>query len=299
MASLSLTMRQLARQAAQAPPAQALAAAPCRRAFSSTPPFQSGHNKWSKIKHDKAAADLKVSRQRSFFVRSLAHLSKQFGVDSPQLTEFIARAKKAHVPKAVIEAAVARGQGRSAEGLALESVFYEAVVPPDATALIVDCQTSNRLRALQDIAVPVKKAGGAPASSKFFFNRQGRVVLETGDSGLDPDSIMDEAIEAGAEDIYLDGDGNIVVATPATGTAQVAQALCEKYPVLKVLSSKIVWAANKDTEVKLDSSPKLREFTELLETLNDMPEVQAVYANVSRGNMSDEEWARIADNIEF
>lgn len=202
------------------------------------------------------------------------------------------------MPKDKIEAAVERGQGRSPEGLALESVVYEAVVPPSATALIVDCQTSNRLRALQDIAAVIKKAGGAPGSSKFFFNRQGRVVFETGDSGLDPDSIMDEAIEAGAEEIETDGEGNIVVATPPTGTAQVAQAISEKYG-LKVLTSKIVWAANKDTEVKLDSSPQLEDFTQLLETLNDMGDVHAVYANIRQGNMSDEEWERIAENIEF
>lgn len=223
---------------------------------------------------------------------------KELGVDNPQLNELIARAKKAGVPKDKIEAAVERGQGRSPEGLALESVVYEAVVPPSATALIVDCQTSNRLRALQDIAAVIKKAGGAPGSSKFFFNRQGRVVFETGDSGLDPDSIMDEAIEAGAEEIETDGEGNIVVATPPTGTAQVAQAISEKYS-LKVLTSKIVWAANKDTEVKLDSSPQLEDFIQLLETLNDMGDVHAVYANIRQGNMSEEEWARIAENIEF
>ena len=114
----------------------------------------------------------------------------------------------------------------------------------------------------------------------------------------DPDSIMDEAIEAGAEEIETDGEGNIVVATPPTGTAQVSQAISEKYG-LKVLSSKIVWAANKDTEVKLDSSPQLIDFTQLLETLNDMGDVHAVYANITQGNISDEEWARIAENIEF
>lgn len=79
MASL-YTMRQLTRQAPAAP-----TRAQCCRALSSAAPLQSGHNKWSKIKHEKAAADLKISRQRSFFVRNLAVLSKRASPHPPRV----------------------------------------------------------------------------------------------------------------------------------------------------------------------------------------------------------------------
>ena len=80
MASLSLCMRQLARRVPAAHP-RAL----CCRCFSSAPPLQSGHNKWSKIKHDKAAADAKMSQRRIYFSRNIAILSKRASSPWPLL----------------------------------------------------------------------------------------------------------------------------------------------------------------------------------------------------------------------
>jgi transcriptional/translational regulatory protein YebC/TACO1 len=167
---------------------------------------------------------------------------------------------------------------------------------PPAIALIVDIETESKLRALQDMNQMVKKAKGASTSSKFFFSRVGRVVF-AGDSGPGVDQIMDEAIDAGAEDIENDADGNIVVWTQPTGTMQICQAIGDKYS-LKILSSDIMWTANEDTKAKLDSSEALVEFTELLKQLREYPEVQAVYSNVAKGSMSEEEWARIDENLD-
>jgi transcriptional/translational regulatory protein YebC/TACO1 len=200
------------------------------------------------------------------------------------------------VPKDRIEAAIARGQGRSSEGAALESVTFEAMMPP-SIALIVDVETEKRLRALQDLNHMVRKAKGSVTSSKFFFSRLGRVVFEKGESGLDVDQIMDDAIEAGAEDLENDEDGNIVVWTQPTATTQVCKAVGDKFG-LKILSSDIIWTANEDTKTKLDAGQDMVNFVELLEALREYPEVQAVYSNVSRGSMSDEEWAKIEQHLD-
>lgn len=202
------------------------------------------------------------------------------------------------MPKDKIEGAIARGQGKSSEGAALESITFEAMMPP-SIALIVDVETESKLRALQDLNQMVKKAKGSAGSSKFFFSRVGRVVFEKGESGLDVDQIMDDAIEAGAEDLENDADGNIVVWTQPTGTMQVCKAIGDKFG-LKILSSDIIWNANEDTKAKLDASSEqeLNSFVELLEALREYPEIQAVYSNVAKGEMSDEEWARIEDNLD-
>jgi transcriptional/translational regulatory protein YebC/TACO1 len=169
---------------------------------------------------------------------------------------------------------------------------------PPSIALIVDLETESKLRALQDMNQLVKKAKGSTGSSKFFFSRLGRVVFEKGESGLDVDQIMDDAIEAGAEDLENDAYGNIVVWTQPAGTMQVCKTVGAKFG-LKILSSDIIWTANEDTKAKLDASEELVNFTELLEALREYPEVQAVYSNVAKGSMSDEQWAKIEENLDI
>ncbi|AEO57847.1 hypothetical protein MYCTH_2304543 [Thermothelomyces thermophilus ATCC 42464] len=273
--------------------------AQCRRAFVSSPILQAGHNKWSKIRHDKAANDMKKNAARTLFCKNITLYSKLYGPDpnlNPQLASAITAAKKASVPKDKIEAAIARGQGKSSGGEALESITFEAMMPP-SIALIVDLETESKLRALQDLNQMVKKAKGSPSSSKFFFSRLGRVVFEKSESGPDVDQVMDDAIEAGAEDLEHDADGNIVVWTQPSDTMQVCKSVGSKFG-LKILSSDIVWTANEDTKTKLDASDELVHFTELLEALREYPDVQAVYSNVTKGAMSDEQWAKIEENLD-
>ncbi|KAH6636414.1 transcriptional regulator TACO1-like protein [Chaetomium tenue] len=273
--------------------------AQCRRTFVSSPALKSGHNKWSKIRHDKAANDAKKNATRTIFAKNITLYSKLFGPDpnnNPQLAAAINAAKKASVPKDKIEGAIARGQGKSSAGAALDSITFEAMMPP-SIALIVDLESESKLRALQDLNQMVKKAKGSTSSSKFFFSRLGRVVFEKGENGQDVDQIMDDAIEAGAEDLENDADGNIIVWTQPSATMQVCKTVGSKFG-LKILSSDIIWTANDDTKAKLDASEELKSFTDLLEALREYPEVQAVYSNVSKGSMSDEEWARIEENLD-
>lgn len=191
---------------------------------------------------------------------------------------------------------MARGQGKSTEGATLESVTMEAIMPP-SIALVIELETESKLRVLQHVPKVIKKARGATSPAKFFFTRAGRVVFEKGESGLDVDQIMDDAIEAGAEDLENDDDGNIVVWTQPTGTTQVCKEVGSKFG-LTILSSEIIWNANEDTKVKLDASWDQVTFTEMLEALREYPDVQAVYSNVTRGSMSNDEWARIEDCLD-
>jgi transcriptional/translational regulatory protein YebC/TACO1 len=112
------------------------------------------YRKWASIKHDKAKNDAGKSKQRSLLTRDITLAVKMAGPNpdmNPRLALALVTAKKNAVPKASIEAAMARGQGLSATGAALESLVLEAILPP-SIATIIECQTDNKLRALADLS---------------------------------------------------------------------------------------------------------------------------------------------------
>ncbi|KAM0284826.1 hypothetical protein ACHAQH_001747 [Verticillium albo-atrum] len=276
----------------------------CLRPLSTTPPRTSGHNKWSKIKHRKGAADVQKTGLRAESSRMIALLSRLHGETSPQVAAALATAKKAGVPKHILEGAVARGQGRSASGSSLEPLTIEIIMPP-GVALIVDCETDSKGRSLQELMVIAKRHKGRTGSSAtFLFKRLGRVVFEPKDAeapaetpALTVDDVLDEAIEAGAEDIETDEDGNIVVWTQPNLTTAVMQALAPRFGD-RVLSSEIIWSANEDTKVKVDTEIDAQGLADLLAALQEQPEVQGIYANVARGSISEDNWMRIGENLD-
>ncbi|KAK1971193.1 YebC-like protein [Colletotrichum sublineola] len=269
----------------------------CLRPLSTTAAAPSGHNKWSKIRHRKGAADAQKNSMRSQHSKTIALYSRLYGTtDNPQLATAVANAKKDGVPKNVIESAIARGQGRTASGASLEALTLEAILPP-GVALIIEAETESKARSLQDLKVLIKKHKGAANTATFFFTRLGRVVFEAKEGGPGIDDIMDDAIEAGAEDLEADDEGNLVVWTQPNMTNAVANGVGPKFG-LKLLDSDIIWSANEDTKVKLNEGPEASTLGELLAALQEFPEVQAVYGNPVKGNIPDEEWAKIEENLD-
>jgi transcriptional/translational regulatory protein YebC/TACO1 len=228
--------------------------------------------------------------------------------DNPQLAATVNSAKKAGVPKAVIEAAIARGQGRSADGARLEAATYEIMMPP-SVALIVDLETESKARALQDLNALVRRKGGSSTSTKFFFARRGRVVFgladHDGGGGVSPvpvsaDDILEDAIEAGAEDIETDDDGNIVVWTPANQTAAVVAAIAAKFKTrLAVVSADTIWSPNEETRSAVGAGEDLRKLAELLTALRSYADVRAIYSNAARAGASDDVWQQMAQDLDW
>ncbi|KAK1981062.1 transcriptional regulator-domain-containing protein [Colletotrichum cereale] len=283
--------------AAPVPRAQPAFCHQCLRPLSTTAAAPSGHNKWSKIKHRKGAADAQKTSMRSQHSKMIALYSRLYGTNNnPQLATAVANAKKYGVPKSVIESAIARGQGRTASGASLETLTLEAILPP-GVALIIEAETESKARSLQDLKVLIKKHKGAANTATFFFTRLGRVVFEAREGGPGVDDIMDDAIEAGAEDLEVDDEGNLVVWTQPNMTNSVASGVGPKFG-LKLLGSDIIWSANEDTKVKLDEGPEASTLGELLAALQEFPEVQAVYGNPAKGSIPEGEWARIEENLD-
>lgn len=212
------------------------------------------------------------------------------------LANAIALAKKDSVPKDLISQAVARGQGRSLAGTALETMKFEAILAP-SVAFIIDVETDNKLRALQEVTLALRKHKARITATDFFFSRRGRVVFGKHNSvGLD--EIMDNAIELGAEDLENDDDGNVVVWTQPTQTMKLAQGLAKDFG-FEILSSDIIWFPNEETRTTVDSAKDVKVLTEFVQVLSEMPEVQAIYSNAVKGDgVPEEEWEAFESNLD-
>lgn len=133
----------------------------------------SGHNKWSKIKHKKAATDAARSKVFSKHSKLIAMESRQAGgdVNSPGLAAAIERAKKDSMPKDNIERAVAKGAGVG--GAAIEEVMFEGY-GPGGVALLIQAVTDNNNRTSAEIRATFSKNGlemGTPGSAAWAFTK--------------------------------------------------------------------------------------------------------------------------------
>ncbi|CAF9906529.1 MAG: Translational activator of mitochondrially encoded cytochrome c oxidase I [Alectoria fallacina] len=219
-----------------------------------------------------------VTKQRSALTQELQLASKQYGADpqfNPRLASVITAAKKQGFPKASIENAIARGQGRSPTGAALDSLTIEAMVPP-SVAIIVECQTDSKARTLGDMKSAIKDYGGTMTPTSHMFDRKGKIVFE-GSKNIGEEEMFDQAIEAGAIDVQMEDDGTVVVYAESSQTTAVANAMA-KSSGLKVESLDIIWDPKEDTMVNVASPEALDSF---LGRIEDDPSVQDVYTNAS------------------
>ncbi len=153
----------------------------------------SGHNKWSKIKHKKAATDAVKSRIFSKHSALIAMESRKAGGDtnSPGLAAVIDRAKKDSMPKENIDRAVAKGAG--AGGEALQEVIFEAF-GPGGVGILITAVTDNNNRTSQEIRHTFTKAGyslGAPGTSMWAFTKDA--------TGYKPNSVAELSLEDGTK----------------------------------------------------------------------------------------------------
>ncbi|TFB05506.1 putative transcriptional regulatory protein [Trichoderma ghanense] len=273
----------------------------CSRPFGATASRSAGHNKWSKTKHIKAVTDKKKMSERVSFTKLITMYSKMYGEDirfNPQLANAVAAATKASVPKALIEGAIARGQGRSTTGAQLEPMTLEILMPPNI-ALVADIETDNKTRSLHDLKFVVKKAGGLVGSTAFYFSRRGRAVFKPRDDGPSLSDVLEEAIEhEGTEDVEEHPDGGYVVWTEPSKLMAITEAISKHFE-LEVVESEILWAANEDTKADVDSPELVESLNALLSGLREHTEVRALFANIRQGAITDEEWDKLERHIDI
>ena len=237
----------------------------------------SGHSKWSTIKRKKGAADARRGKLFARLIKGIEAAAKEGGADpdsNPTLATAIQKAKDASVPKDNIERALKRAAGKEGGGVAYETVFYEGYAP-GGVALYVECLTDNRNRAANEVRGAFKKHGGSlaePNAVNYLFSRTGVLTVEADEA--DEDAILLAGLEAGIEDVRLDGDTYTITTQPAD--VQAVRAALEAAGV-RVSSSETTMLPSVNVPVEEEHTAK--QVLRLVEALEDCDDVQAVYSN--------------------
>lgn len=204
----------------------------------------------------------------------------------------------ANVPKHVIENAIAKGQGRSASGAALEQATLEVLLPP-SIALMVDIETDNKNRTLNELKYGIiKKMGALVGSTAFYFTRRGRAIFRPKEGGPTLSDMLEEAIEIeGVEDVEELPDGSFLVWAEPPMLMACTEAFSAKFE-LEVVDCDLVWAPNEDTKVDVDASESVEQLDTLLSGITEFSEVKAISANIRQGTITNDEWERLEKNID-
>ncbi|MDP9188344.1 MAG: YebC/PmpR family DNA-binding transcriptional regulator [Actinomycetota bacterium] len=235
----------------------------------------SGHSKWSSIKHKKGAADAKRGKLFTKLARAITIAARDGGgnVDAnAALGLAVQRARDASMPKDNIQRAIDRGTGEGADAAAIESILYEGYGPGGA-AILVEALSDNRNRTGSEVRHAFEKHGGSlgePNSVAWQFDKRG-VILVDGERYGEDDLMV--AIDAGAEDIAVDGDV-LKVITAATELGAVRAAL--EQAGVAIESAELSMEPKNTVEVGAgDASSLLR----LMDFLEDHDDVDSVHAN--------------------
>ena len=175
-----------------------------------------GHNKWSSIKHKKGAADAKRGKIFTKLIKEITVAARMGGGDpdtNPRLRQAIAAAKNENMPKDNLERAIKKGTGEL-EGTNYEEVVYEGY-GPGGVAVMVECLTDNKNRAIADIRNIFSKAGGNVGTDgcvSWMFDKKGLITVNKSDA--DEETLMEAVLDAGAEDIMDEGDTFDIVTPP-------------------------------------------------------------------------------------
>lgn len=242
----------------------------------------SGHSKWSSIKHKKGAADARRGKIFSKVIKEITVAARMGGGDpdgNPRLRTAILSAKAENMPKENIERAIKKGIGEL-EGVSYEETNYEGY-GPGGVAVLVDCLTDNKNRAVAEIKHLFERNGGSlgePGCVAWMFEKKGLMIFEK--QTVEEEQLLELALEAGAEDVK-EQDTEFEVISDPSDFETVRKAIDEAglaYTLAEVTMTP------KNT-VKLDGK-KAQQMVSLMQALEDNEDVNHVYANF---DISDED----------
>jgi YebC/PmpR family DNA-binding regulatory protein len=237
----------------------------------------SGHNKWSKIKHKKAATDAQRSKIFSTLSKEIIIAAKNGGDPEAnfQLKIAVDKAKSLNMPKANIEKAIKRGSGELKNEAQLEEFLFEAY-GPNQVAMLIKAVSDNKNRTLSEIKTALTKNGGKmveAGSISWQFDQVGKIVLKKSEKS--EEELEEVLIESGADDFQLD-EGELVVYT-AFQELQVVKENLEKAG-LKIKEAGLTYLPQNKLELNNKDLEKYAEFFEKIEEQDDVVEI---YDNIN------------------
>ncbi len=249
----------------------------------------SGHSKWNNIKRKKEKADGAKAKIFTKIGRELAVAVKEGGSADPaansRLRDAIAKAKAANVPNDNIDRIIkkAAGEGNNDN---FENVTYEGY-GPSGVAVIVEALTDNRNRTAADVRHAFDKFGGNLGTTgcvSFMFNKKGVIAIER--EGLDEDTVMSDALEAGAADFAADEDV-FEITTEPDDFSGVREDLEKKG--YEFVSADVEMVP--DTYTTITDEDTIVKMQKMLDLLEDNDDVQNVWHNWDAPEEDDEDYS--------
>ncbi len=240
----------------------------------------SGHSKWHHIQKTKGAADAKRAQAFTKIAREMIVAVKEGGSGDPannsRLATVIAKAKAANMPNDNIKRTIEKALG-SGNTDNYERVTYEGY-GPSGVALIVEAMTDNRNRTASEVRHYFDKYGGnlgAAGCVSWSFDRKGVIVIDNEDEDLDEDTVMMDALDAGADDFEAEGEA-FTVYTATDAVAVVASALeARGYKLLSAQEEMLP----QQGYIKLTAEDDIKNMQKMLDMFEDNEDVQNVWHN--------------------
>jgi YebC/PmpR family DNA-binding regulatory protein len=239
----------------------------------------SGHSKWHNIQKTKNAADAKRGQAFTKIAREMIVAVREGGGGDPnnnsRLASVVAKAKAANVPNDNIKRTIEKALGSGA-GDSYESVTYEGYGPA-GVAVIVEAMTDNRNRTASEVRHNFDKYGGnmgATGCVSWSFTRKGVIIIDNEDGDLDEDTVLSDALDAGADDLVTD-ESVFEVYTSMDDFNAVAAALEKKK--YKFLSAQLEMVPS--TYISLTNPDDVKKMQIMLELMEDNDDVQNVWHN--------------------
>ncbi|MEM8549441.1 MAG: YebC/PmpR family DNA-binding transcriptional regulator [Verrucomicrobiota bacterium] len=237
----------------------------------------SGHSKWATIKRAKAAVDAKRGKIFSVLSKELTIAAREGGGDpgfNPRLRTCIQKAKAANMPADNIDKAIKKGTGEL-PGVTYEELVYEGY-GPGGVGVIVEVTTDNKNRSASEVRSTFTKCNGNLAGAgalAFNFQRKGHFII-AGDA-TEEDTLMEVALDAGADDVQ-NQDDHFEVTCEIADYHTLSQALEDK--AISCESSEIAYLPN--NEVTVTDKDVAKQVLRLIDLLEELEDVKAVHSNV-------------------
>lgn len=235
----------------------------------------SGHSKWSTIKHKKGAADAKRGKLFTKLIKEITVAARMGGGDpdaNPRLRHALNSARSQNMPKDTSDRAIKKGTGEL-EGVNYEEITYEGY-GPGGVAVLVECLTDNKNRSIAEVRHAFGKAGGNVGTDgcvAWMFDKKG--LISVSKENADEDTLMEVALEAGAEDIKDETDTFEIITAIADFDAvkEAVDAAEIKYEL-----AEITMIPQNMTKVEGKEAESMVKFMDVLDDLDD---VQKFYTN--------------------
>jgi YebC/PmpR family DNA-binding regulatory protein len=240
----------------------------------------SGHSKFANIKHKKEKNDAVRGKIFTKIGREIAVAVKEGGADpnnNSKLRDVIAKAKSNNMPNDTIDRSIKKAAG-DMDGVNYETITYEGY-GPSGIAIVVEALTDNRNRTAGNVKSAFTKGKGnvgTPGCVSYMFDRKGQIIIdrEDDDFDMDADTLMELALEAGAEDFIEEEDSFEIITDPDDFSA-VREALeAQNIPMASAEVTMIP-----QNYVELTDEADIANLQKTLDLLEDDDDVQEVYHN--------------------